>query len=44
MSLKIKHINKTTNSFNTQDTYNQESIDLVANKEKNVIKLKGYKF
>lgn len=38
----LRHDNKTTNSLNAQDVYNQESIDLVAKKEKNVIELKGY--
>ena len=41
---KLQHGNKSSNSFNMHDIYNQELIDLVAKKEKNVIQLKGYEF
>ncbi len=40
----LKHGNKSSNPQNIHDIYNQELIDLVANKEKSVIKLKGYKY
>jgi hypothetical protein len=40
----LQHDNKSVNSLNMHDIYNQELIDLVANKEKSVIELKGYKF
>jgi hypothetical protein len=40
----LQHGNKSSNSFNMHDIYNQELIDLVAKKEKNVIELKGYEY
>jgi hypothetical protein len=40
----LQHGNKSANSLNMHDIYNQQLIDLVANKEKSVIELKGYKF
>lgn len=46
VGLKLKLPNKKMNSsgdrLNINDFYNQETIDLVANKEANVIHLKGY--
>lgn len=41
---KLQHRNKSSNSLNMHDTYNQQLIDLVAKKEKRVIELKGYTF
>lgn len=41
---KLQHGNKSPNSLNMHDIYNQQLIDLVAKKEKSVIKLKGYEF
>lgn len=41
---ELQHGNKSANSLNIYDLYNQELIDLVADKEKSVIELKGYKF
>jgi len=41
---KLAHENKSINCLNINDIYNQELIDLVADKEEVVIKLKGYKF
>ena len=38
----LKHGNKSKDSFNMSDIYNQELIDLVEQKESGVIKLKGY--
>ncbi len=38
----LQHGNKTSNSLNMHDIYNQQLIDLVADKEKSVIDLKGY--
>jgi len=38
----LQHGNKSTNSPNMHNTYNQELIDLVAQKENSVIELKGY--
>ena len=38
----LQHGNKSSNSPNMHDIYNQELIDLVAKKEKRVIELKGY--
>lgn len=43
-SPNLQHENKSVNSLNMHDFYNQELIDLVAEKEKNVIQLKGYEF
>jgi len=40
----LQHGNKSANSLNMHDIYNQELIDLVAQKEKSVIELKGYKY
>lgn len=40
----LQHGNKSTNSLKACDIYNQELIDLVYKKEKNVIKLKDYNF
>ncbi len=40
----LQHGNKSSNSLNMHDIYNQQLIDLVANKEKNVIKLKNYNY
>ena len=40
----LQHDNKSANSLNMHDIYNQKLIDLVAKKEKSVIKLKNYKF
>lgn len=39
---RLNHGNKSNNSLNINDFYNQELIDLVAFKEKRVIKLKKY--
>ena len=41
---KLQHGNKSSNSFNMRDIYNQELINLVAQKEKSVIQLKGYEY
>lgn len=41
---KLAHENKSINCFNINDIYNQELIDLVADKEEVIIKLKGYKY
>ena len=38
----LQHGNKSSNPLNMHDIYNQELIDLVAEKEKSVIELKGY--
>jgi hypothetical protein len=38
----LQHGNKSANSLNMHDIYNQQLINLVANKEKSVIELKGY--
>lgn len=40
----LQHSNKSANSLNMHDIYDQQLIDLVANKESNVIKLKGYDY
>jgi len=40
----LQHSNKSSNQQNMHDIYNQQLIDLVAEKEKNVIQLKGYEF
>ena len=40
----LQHGNKSSNPLNIHDIYNQQLIDLVAQKEKSVIGLKGYKF
>ena len=40
----LQHGNKSVNSLNMHDIYNQQLIDLVANKEKSVIELKGYNY
>jgi hypothetical protein len=40
----LKHGNKSKDPLNMHETYNQELIDLVASKENNVIKLKGYDY
>ncbi|MDC3298575.1 sulfotransferase family 2 domain-containing protein [bacterium] len=41
---ELQHGNKSANSLNIYDLYNQELIDLVADKEKRVIQLKGYEY
>lgn len=38
----LRHGNKSVQSQNMRDVYNQELIDLVSEKEKSVIELKGY--
>jgi hypothetical protein len=38
----LQHSNKSSNQQNMHDIYNQELIDIVAEKEKSVIELKGY--
>ena len=38
----LQHGNKSANSLNMHDIYDQQLIDLVAKKEKSVIELKGY--
>jgi len=40
----LKHGNKSSNPLNIHDIYNQQLIDLVAQKEKSVIKLKNYHY
>lgn len=40
----LRHGNKSVQSFNIHDVYNQQLIDLVAQKEKGVIELKGYEY
>jgi hypothetical protein len=40
----LQHSNKSSSPLNMRDIYNQELIDLVAEKEKGIIQLKGYKF
>jgi len=40
----LQHGNKSANSLNMHDIYNQQLIDLVAKKEKSLIELKGYEF
>jgi hypothetical protein len=40
----LQHGNKSSNSFNMHDIYNQELIDLVSVKEKHVIQLKNYDY
>lgn len=41
---QLKHGNKSSNDLSMQDLYNQQLIDLVAQKERSVIELKGYQF
>lgn len=41
---KLQHGNKSSNSLNMHDIYNQQLIDLVAEKENHVIELKGYDY
>lgn len=41
---KLQHENKSSNSQNMHDIYNQELIDLVAEKEGGVIKFKNYNY
>ena len=41
---KLAHENKSINCLNINDIYNQELIELVADKEEYIIKLKSYKF
>lgn len=41
-SPSLQHGNKSVNSLNMHDIYNQDLIDLVTQKEKSVIELKGY--
>lgn len=43
-SPSLQHGNKSVNSPNMHDIYNQQLIDLVAQKENSVIKLKNYDF
>ena len=40
----LQHSNKSSNQQNMHDIYNQELIDIVAEKEKSVIQLKGYEY
>jgi hypothetical protein len=40
----LAHGNKSSHHLISEDVYDQELIDLVAEKEKSVIKLKGYKY
>lgn len=40
----LQHGNKSVDSLNMHDIYNEELIDLVAQKEKSVIDLKGYNY
>jgi len=40
----LQHENKSANSLNMLDIYNQQLIDLVAKKENRVIELKGYEY
>ena len=40
----LRHGNKSVQSFNIHDVYNQQLIDLVARKEKSVIQLKNYDY
>lgn len=40
----LQHGNKSVNSLNMHDIYNQQLIDLVSQKENSVIKLKNYDF
>jgi len=40
----LVHSNKSISSLDMQDIYNQELIDLVADREKHVIQLKGYDY
>ena len=40
----LQHGNKSSNSPNMHDIYNQELIDFVAQKEKGVIELKDYAY
>ena len=41
---KLKHGNQSSSAFSMHDFYDQELIDLIAKKEKNVIQLKGYDY
>lgn len=41
---QLQHGNKSSTSFSMIDVYNQQLIDLVAEKEKNVIELKNYNY
>jgi len=43
-SPNLQHENKSVNSLNMHDLYDQGLIDLVAKKEKSVIELKGYEY
>jgi hypothetical protein len=43
-SPSLQHENKSVNSLNMHDFYDQGLIDLVAKKEKSVIQLKGYEY
>ena len=40
----LQHGNKSSNRLNMRDIYNQELIDLVAEKEEGAIQLKGYDY
>ena len=44
INLPNKKSNQSKITLNVKDFYNQESIDIISNKEKEVIKLKGYDF
>ena len=43
-TVKLQHGNKSSNHLNFYNIYTQELIDLVAEKEKRVIELKGYDY
>lgn len=43
-TVKLQHGNKSSNHLNFYNIYTQELIDLVAEKEKRVIELKGYEY
>ena len=43
-AIELKHGNKSSNKFNMRDFFDQELIDLVAEKEKNSIALFKYQF
>ena len=44
IKVNTRPVNRSTYKLNYDDAYNQELIDLVANKEKSVIELKGYEY
>jgi len=41
---QLQHGNKSSNSLRMMDVYNQQLIDLIAEKERNVIELKNYNY